>query len=579
MKILVVDDDPSARLVVEVVAEELGHQCFSADNGKKAWQLFGEVTPDVVVSDRAMPGLDGLELCRRIRAVETGTYAYLVLLTEYGEPADVLEGMHAGADDCLTKPLDPFELQARLMAARRVTALHAELTHSWAEQVRQANTDALTGLASRAAFDVMLPRMLARRGPDGRGSALLLADLDAFKAVNDRYGHRVGDQLLRVTAERLTALVRDADLVARLGGDEFAVIVDDTDVRGAIVLAGRITEALGETAELGDISVTPRASVGVYIPDGQVDAGQALVCADMAMYTAKYASGGHQLYDAERHRSIIERYDIELDLRAAPARGEMVLHYQPIVDLATRQILGVEALVRWNHPTRGVLEPDAFIEVAEESGAIVDLGRWVLAQGCADTPLFLAVLPEGHPFTVAVNLSRRQLSSHTLVDDVSDALHSNGLTPERLVLEVTETALMQDADAMISLLHKLKSLGVELAMDDFGTGYSSLAQLRTMPIDVLKIDKAFVDGIASDDEEWALATAIIRLARSLGKRTLAEGVEHPAQLAHLRSLGCEWGQGYLFARPKPLDEVLRLLAEQHPGPPPVLPVEKPRPQR
>ena len=424
----------------------------------------------------------------------------------------------------------------------------------------QALHDAQTGLANRAAFDMTLPRMIKGRRIDERGPALFLLDINAFKSVNDRYGHHVGDQLLRLTAQRLTALVRGADLVARLGGDEFAVIIDDSDVRGALVLAERISEALCEPADLGGVHLTPAVSVGVYVFDGTGDAEHALICADAAMYFAKALGGGYQLFDPERHRGFIERYQLELDLRAAPSLGQLVLDYQPIVDLATGQIVAVEALIRWNHPTRGLLYPDAFIKVAEESGAIVDLGRWVLNQACADGQRLVARMPDDQPFTIAVNLSRRQLTSDTLGDDVSQALLTHGLPPERLTLEVTETALMHDEDAMIGRLHKLKALGVELAMDDFGTGYSSLAQLRTMPIDVLKIDKVFVGGgIASSEEQWAFAAAIIRLAHSLGKRTLAEGIEHPSQLAQLKSLGCELGQGYLFARPKPLREVLDIL--------------------
>lgn len=449
----------------------------------------------------------------------------------------------------------------RARAQRMVRRRTDELRH-------QALHDVQTGLANRAAFDTTLPRMIKRRRIEGRGPALFLLDINAFKSVNDRYGHHVGDQLLRLTAQRLTALVRGDDLVARVGGDEFAVIIDDSDVRGALVLAERITDALCEPADLGGVHLAPAVSVGVYVFDGTGDAEHALICADAAMYFAKASGGGYQLFDPERHRGFVERYQLELDLRAAPLLGQLVLHYQPIVDLLTGQIMAVEALIRWNHPTRGLLYPAAFIEVAEESGAIIDLGRWVLNQACADGQRLVAGIPDDQPFTIAVNLSRRQLTSDTLGDDVSEALLTHGLPPERLTLEVTETALMHDEDAMIGRLHTLKALGVELAMDDFGTGYSSLAQLRTMPIDVLKIDRVFVvGGIGSSEEEWAFADAIIRLAHSLGKRTLAEGIELPSQLAQLKSLGCELGQGYLFARPISLREVIDLLAVPRPKTP------------
>lgn len=448
--------------------------------------------------------------------------------------------------------------RAVLMVRRRTDELQHQSLH-----------DAHTGLANRAAFDQTLPGMLKNRRRGERGPALFLLDIDEFKTVNDRYGHHIGDELLRLTAQRLNSLVRESDLVVRLGGDEFAVIVDNSDVPGAMALAGRMTVALTEPAELDGVHLTPAVSVGVYVPDEKADAEQSLICADAAMYFAKSTGGGCQLFDPKKHRSFIERYQLELELRAATQHGQLELHYQPIVDLVTQQIVAVEALIRWNHPTRGFLHPEDFIKVAEESGAIVDLGHWVLAQACADGHLLVGTMSADRPFKIAVNLSRRQLVSQTLADDVSKALLATSLSPQRLTLEVTETALMHDEDVMMGLLHNLKALGVELAMDDFGTGYSSLAQLRTMPVDVLKIDRAFVGGSAGGEEEWAFAAAIISLAHSLGKRTLAEGIEHPSQLAHLRSLGCELGQGYLFGRPMPLREFIGLLSsrgDDHPSP-------------
>lgn len=451
-----------------------------------------------------------------------------------------------------------------LLAVGRVRASQT-VQQQTRELRRQSLHDAQTGIANRAAFDLTFARMLKPRPPAGDGLALFLLDIDAFKTVNDRYGHHVGDLLLHLTAQRLTAVVRGTDFVARLGGDEFGVIVDSSDLPAALILAERIIAALGEPADLGDVRLTPAVSMGVYVLDGICDAEHALICADEAMYFAKATGGGYRLFDPERHRGFMERRELELDLREAHLHGQLVLDYQPIVDLSTQQVVAVEALVRWNHATRGLLHPDAFIEVAEECGAIVDIGRWVLAQACADGRRLVARIPDHQPFTIAVNVSRRQLSSNTLRDDVSGALALHGLPPQRLTLEVTETALMHDEVAMMGMLHQLKALGVELAMDDFGTGYSSLAQLRTMPIDVLKIDKTFVGGVSSGDDEWMFAAAIVALAHSLGKRTLAEGIEHPSQLAQLQSLGCEMGQGYLFARPMPLRGIIELLAASHPA--------------
>lgn len=422
--------------------------------------------------------------------------------------------------------------------------------------------DAVTGLANRAAFDDALPRMLARRRPDGHTAAVLVLDLDNLKQVNDTHGRHMGDRLLRLVADRLTTLVRGSDLVARLGGDEFAVLADDTDVRGALILAARITEELREPAEFGALLVTPGVSVGIYIPDGGSDAEQALIGADTAMYAAKSGGGGPQLFDPDRHRDVVQRYELELALRGAGERGELVLHYQPVLDLATKRTVGVEALLRWNHPTQGLLHPDAFLHIAELSDLVVELGRWVLVQGCADARLLTGDLPAGQSFLVAVNLSQRQLNDGALVGDVAAILQQTGLAPDRLALEVTEVALMQEPEAMVALLQELKKLGVQLVMDDFGSGYSSIAQLALMPLDVLKIDKTMVDDITSGEQAWVAASAVIRVARTLGKLTMAEGIEHAPQLAHLRRLGCDLGQGYLFARPMPVAEVAAFLARE-----------------
>jgi EAL domain-containing protein (putative c-di-GMP-specific phosphodiesterase class I) len=288
------------------------------------------------------------------------------------------------------------------------------------------------------------------------------------------------------------------------------------------------------------------------------------VHADAALYGVKAAAGGFALYDPIRHRQFLDRHQLEVELRAASARGEFVLHYQPVVELASRRTVGVEALIRWNHPTRGLLNPPGFIPLAEETGTIVAIGRWVIRQACADARSWQDRIPGAEHVWVAVNVSRRQLHSPAVVDVVSDALTASGLPPASLTVEITETVLMADTGDLVRVLDKLKALGVGLAMDDFGTGYSSLAQMRALPIDVLKIDKVFIDGIARKEEEWALATAIIRLAASFNQRTLAEGVEHASQLAHLRALGCELAQGYLFARPMPLADLEHFLAAGQP---------------
>ncbi|MGQ0520838.1 MAG: putative bifunctional diguanylate cyclase/phosphodiesterase [Actinomycetota bacterium] len=434
--------------------------------------------------------------------------------------------------------------------------------------VQTASHDPLTGLPNRTAFGEALRQALARRHPPDRGVAVVITDLDAFRAVNDTHGPAVGDALLCELADRLRRFAHEAAAVARLGGDEFALVLHDADVGRVTDLAGRLVDSLARPATVADVVIVPVVRLGVHVPEAWEGEREVVLRADAALQAAKAAGLGFELFDAARHRPFIDRYQVELQMRTAPDRGELVLHYQPVIDLATRHIVGAEALVRWNHPTRGLLGPAAFIEIAEESGAIVDVGRWVLRQACADARSWQARIAGAAHVGVAVNVSRRQLRNTVVLDDVRQAITGSGLSPASLTVEITETAMMRDASEMLGLLGSIKQLGVQLAMDDFGTGYSSMAQLRAMPVDVVKVDKAFVDGIAREEGEWALAAAVIRLAGSLGKRTLAEGVEHPSQVAHLRALGCEQVQGFLFSRPLPLAEFERLLARQAAGDPP-----------
>jgi len=334
-------------------------------------------------------------------------------------------------------------LQAASTRLDTERALRAEVERLVIDLKHLATHDPLTGVSNRTAFDTFLASALMRRRAPGRVGGLLVLDLDTFKAVNDRYGHAAGDDLLRTVARRLVALVRPSDMVARIGGDEFAIVLDDIDVRTALTLAERVVNAVAEPVPVGSGAIVVAASVGVHAATARDTPSEALQYADAAMYGAKTSRGGVELYDGERHRWFIDRFQLEVEVRSAPARGELVLHYLPVVDLVTRTVAKAEALVRWNQPARGLLQPGAFIGVAEESGAIVEVGRWVLQQACADAMAWQD-RPGGRGVGVAVNVSRRQLHSHTVVDDISDALDRSGLDPDLLTVEVTETALMDD---------------------------------------------------------------------------------------------------------------------------------------
>ena len=424
----------------------------------------------------------------------------------------------------------------------------------------QAHHDPLTGLPNRALFAQQVRHALARGGTGL--CAVLFADLDNFKHVNDSLGHTAGDRLLEAASHRLGLVLRAADTVARLGGDEFGVLL--AGVAGpeeAMVVADRIIDALQAPFPIGESEVFVTASVGVAASPAGAGADELLRDADLAMNMAKTDGRARALlFQPAMHTHLLERVELEGDLRRAVDRGELVLHYQPLVDIETSAVVGVEALVRWNHPRRGLVPPMQFIPLAEETGMIVPIGRWILEHACEGGAQLTGHDSTRPPLHVSVNLSARQLLDPGLVGHVRSALHRSSLAPDRLVLEITESVVAGNLDVIQSALEELRALGVRIAIDDFGSGYSSLRYLKTLPVDILKIDRAFVTGLGRAAKDDALADAIVTLGHSLGLATVAEGIESAVQLHHLHRAGCDLGQGFLFAAPMPLADLHQFLA-------------------
>jgi diguanylate cyclase (GGDEF)-like protein/PAS domain S-box-containing protein len=433
--------------------------------------------------------------------------------------------------------------------------LQEELTH-------QAFHDSLTGLANRALFKDRVQQALLRARRRRRPLAVLFLDLDRFKAINDSFGHASGDALLVAVSQRLSACVRAEDTVARLGGDEFAVLVENLAGDGELdVVAERIRETFRDPIVIDGRELVVAASIGIALSyTGEESADDLLRNADLAMYRAKAGGGGVRRYHPDMHTGIIERLELESDLRHALARQELYLAYQPIVDLATGRVSGAEALLRWQHPVRGVVSPAEFIPVAESTGLIVPIGEWVLRQACRDARRW-SDLPGGDRLSVSVNLSGRQLQTTELPSIVPQALLDAGLAPERLMLEMTESVMIDRDDKTLTVLHELRRLGVRLGVDDFGTGYSSLSYLHRFPIDVIKIDRSFVERLTGEGDEASLAGSIVRIAHGLRVTTVAEGIEDGAQLRALRTMGCDHGQGYHFARPMSGADFERYIAD------------------
>jgi diguanylate cyclase (GGDEF)-like protein len=431
----------------------------------------------------------------------------------------------------------------------------------------QAYHDALTGLANRRLFQEHLSLALTLAARRQRPLAVLFLDLDHFKVINDTLGHTMGDALLRLVATRLKACVRDGDTVARVGGDEFTIVLQDIEKRGDVaVVAQKVLHAVAEPIDLDNHRLYVTTSIGITLfPDDGADAEALLKNADNAVYRAKSEGrNAYRMSTQELNRSMQERLDLETGLHQAIERDEFVLHYQPQIDLRTMKIVGMEALLRWNHPERGLLLPEQFMSVAEERGLIIVIGEWVLREACWQAKQFRE---KGFPeFRVAVNLSARQFRDDSLIGNVAAALAESGLEASALELEITESVAMENIELTSAILAALRSTGVGIAIDDFGTGHSSLGYLKRFPIDALKIDRHFVEDLPDGIEDAAIVRAVVQLARGLDLRVIAEGVETQQQLDFLQHHACPEVQGYHFSYPVPAGEFERLLEAMLPAP-------------
>jgi diguanylate cyclase (GGDEF)-like protein len=545
-RVLIVEDSADyALLTQEMLRERWGPEVVvdhAATLGEAAARAIkGQL--DCIVLDLNLPDADGLQGLYRLRA--QAPELPVVVLSNTDDEMIAVEAVREGAEDYLLKGRVDTELLARSINYA-VERKHAQL-----ELERLALHDGLTGLANRSLLVDRLAQTFARSEREPQHVSLFFCDLDGFKLINDSLGHEAGDEVLRTVAARLAALVRPNDTVARFGGDEFVLVCDGIDDREAVAVALRIADALSEPIELDARPLAMTASIGIAVAQSGVpERGEELIRkADNAMYEVKQRGGGtYAFHDRSTHERSMARLALISDLRTAADAGELRLHYQPIVRLNGGEIVALEALLRWQHPRHGLLQPASFIPLAEDTGLIVALGRWALRESCRQLAEWIAANPDRRWPTISVNVSGRQLVDGKLPTEVLAALDDYAIEPHQLCLELTETSVMTDHEAALTALRALSGLGVKIALDDFGTGHSSLSHLGRLPINILKIDRSF---LYDEPHAKRIIRGVMGLAHSLGLTTLAEGIEVQEQAEQLSAMGCELGQGFYFAVPEP----------------------------
>jgi diguanylate cyclase (GGDEF)-like protein len=556
--IMMVDDEPTTIEVLEAFLEGEGYENFVTTNDpREALPLLEIHRPDVLLLDLNMPNMSGLEVLTLIRNDQALQHTPVIILTSSTEEETKLEALELGASEFLGKPVDPSELALRLRNTLATKAYQDHLTHY----------DGLTGLPNRGLFMERTDRALERAGSKATECAVLHIDLDRFKQINEVLGRRVGDAVLKAVAERLEKSVRVSDLLgtaamqteriplSRVGGDEFLLFLPEIhSVDRAALIARRILSDMSEPffPEGQDLFVTSSIGIALFPGDGK-DAETLAGNAGVALSHAKQRGGNdYQFYSKSLNAESWERLSLENQLRKALDRGELRLYYQPKVDFKTGQIIGSEALMRWQHPELGLVPPQKFIPIAEETGLITSLGDWALRTACQQNKAWQSA--GFRAIQVSVNVSSKQFRPGELQETIRDALQASGMEARQLVLEVTESLLIENPESSLEMLREIKAMGLKISVDDFGTGYSSLSYLKRLPLDELKIDRSFVNGIPTDADDVAIVTAIIAMAHSLGLSVVAEGVETEEHLAFLAERGCDEYQGFLFSRPLPASQ-------------------------
>jgi diguanylate cyclase (GGDEF)-like protein len=600
-RILVVDDMADNRAILLRRFQRHGFEVAEADSGLKALDLIDSQEFDLVLLDVMMPGIDGVETLKRIRHRKSASILPVIMVTAKTESENIVESLGSGANDYITKPVDfavalarantqigrrRAELKAIAAAEALTTAndnleknvadrtallmgLYQKLKEEMADREKSdarslylAYHDSLTGLGNRLLFKDQLERALTDVCATTNPVAVLFVDLDGFKGVNDTLGHSIGDQLLKSIAIRIRDILPENSCLARFGGDEFAIFQTSAEQPSAAVhLAEEIIKVVGRPSFAEGCDVTISASVGIAVANADgMSAENLLKSADIAMYGAKASGPGtYRMFDPQMEAIVQARTSLEREMRNGIVENQFRVFYQPLVNLRTQKVAGFEALMRWEHPERGLVSPAEFIPLAEDTGLIVRLGEWAMREACSEAMNWPTEI------SVSVNLSAVQFLKGDLVATVVNALASSGLAASRLELEITESIMLESTDHNMRILDQLHELGVRIAMDDFGTGYSSIGYLRSFKFDKLKIDRSFVKDLLADEKSLAIVRAIVGLGSSFGITTTAEGVETEDQRMCLSQEGCTEVQGYLYSKPLPPQELSSLVRRINAG--------------
>ncbi|MEO0373642.1 MAG: EAL domain-containing protein [Cyanobacteria bacterium P01_A01_bin.17] len=586
-RILIVDDRPDNLRLLHSMLTQAGYDVRRAINGSTALMGIRAILPDLILLDINMPDMNGYEVCQELKQDPQTREIPIIFLSALDEGLDKVKAFSAGGVDYVTKPFEVMEVLARIenhlqlqrakaeveqlnsRLEQRVTERTAELQatkHDLEQEVmerRQAQErlahmawhDHLTDLPNRAWFMKVLQQSIKRsQQEENYAFAVLFLDCDRFKVINDSLGHLIGDQLLIQVAKRLANVIPENVTLARFGGDEFTLLLDEIPgLEAATDLGQQLLEELTQSFQLEQQEIFISASVGIAMGSRAYDLPEALLRdADIAMYRAKtLGKACYQVFDTAMHQHAQTQLHLETDLRRAIERQEFLVNYQPIISLTTLEIIGFEALVRWHHPQRGLVSPGQFIPIAEETSLIVPIGLWVLKESCQQLVTWQQMLGGETVSTLkmSVNLSVKQFSQPDLIDQIDQFLDQMELQGHLLTLEITESALMDNPEAASQVLTALRDRNIQLAIDDFGTGYSSLSYLHRFPVDILKVDRSFINRIEDQDNGLRIVEATLAMAHSLGMQVVAEGVETQAQALQLQQLGCEYAQGYLFSKP------------------------------